>query len=359
MNPSTGNDFNGGNVAGQGVGNGTPANNGVPVNGGAPIGSNGMPVNNSVPVRSSVPIRNGVPVNGGAPVGGAAPVNGAVPVGNRVPVSGVAPESTGMPVGGGDIVLNTGLKGRKKTKVIVIIVVLVVLIIAGACLALYFVNENNLKKDIGVKWSNYYNMLVYGSVEKPEEIRDSISNEPSKWFLNNLDNGLEKMGYVSSEQYYNDLKNSYDTVYGLIKGKSALLDSDYNGYSKSFFIYNLRFREVELLEKEFIENGYGAASEYLNSLFIDSDSTMDYYLKEYFNDRIKMMQIYDSDSCYDSVSLQDVKLCKDSLSNNELMFLNGRLDRIVEEMMEYYNDSFLPLFCYKTLEFNKTIGEEL
>lgn len=324
MNPSTGNDFNGGNTAGQG---------------GA----------------------NNVPVSGGAPVGGTS-VNGGLSVGNQISMSGM-PANNGMPVGAGmmpnsneDIVLNPSTNNRKKSKLFVIIAIIVILIVVGIGVAVYFANENKIKREIKARWTDYYNLLVYGSSEKPEDSRNTIEDEPDRWFLRNLDDNLEKKGYDSYRQYYNDVKASYMSFYDLAKNRTIIKEGVYNDQIQAFLDYNLRDGIVDDLEKMYLEEGVNETESYLNNMFGDSANIIDVYLKNYFENYVGLMKVYDSNGCYDGFSSEESRICKITLNDEKIYDYYDAINYINDSLSYYYDNVFLIGFCTQMMGLNQKIG---
>ena len=384
MDPSTGNNFNGGNTTGQGSapGGGAPTG-GMPVNGGTTSGGmpmGGMPVNGGVPT-GGMPVNNAVPTNrtsmdGGVSVSGGTsasemPVNGRASVINRTPTSNVmsmngSTANSGMPVGvgraqsnEGDIVLNPSSNRRKKSKLFVAIAIIMVLIIVSVGVAVYFVNDNNLKSSIKVRWANYYNMLVYGSIEKPEDSRDSISNESDKWFLRNLDSSLEKKGYDSYEKYYSDVKDAYMVFYNLVKDRAIIKDGVYNSQVRSFLNYNLRDDIVDDLEEMYIEKGFDETMSYVNTMFGNNSNSIDNYLRIYFEDYVGLIKVYDSNGCYDGLSSEESRSCKSTLNNKETYYYYGLINNMNNSLSYFYDNLFLISFCSRMIELNQKMGVEL
>ena len=381
MDPSTGNDFSGGNTTGQGSAPGGAApTSGAPVNGGTtsggmPIG--GMPVNSSAPT-GGMPVNNAMPTNrtsvdGGASVSGGTSasemsVNGGASVINRIPTSNVmsmngSTANSGMPVdvgraqsNEGDIVLNPSSNRRKKSKLFVAIAIIMVLIIVGVGVAVYFINDNNLKSNIKARWANYYNMLVYGSIEKPEDSRDSIYNDSSKWFLRNLDSSLEKKGYDSYEKYFSDVKDAYMVFYNLAKDRAIVKDGVYNSQVQSFLNYNLRDDIVDDLERMYLEKGLDETEKHIDIMFGDNTDMLDVYLKSYFENYVGLMKEYDSNGCYDELSSEESRICKITLNNEKVCDYYDAINYVNDSLSHYYDNVFLIGFCTQMMELNQKIG---
>lgn len=279
MNPSTGNDFNGGNAAGQGVGNGTPANNGVPVNGGVPIGSSGMPVNNGVPVRSSVPIRNGVPVNGGVPVGGVAPVNGAVPMGGAVPVGNVSIRNRSAIDNNGDIVLASNINHPKKKRTVVVAATIIFLVLIIAFIVVYSLIPRKSQEESGLQnqilkqsLNKYVNYVISGNESEDEFNYEYIFEKPY----------FTKLNYNQIDEYSLEANNKYKTLLEQYADNGGFWNLvPMKNYYQEYPMVKKVFEDLyERINNTFIDAGRDQADQLMNEEFnrISASPDLDSYM---------------------------------------------------------------------------------
>lgn len=256
----------------------------------------------------------------------------------------------------GDVVIGgDGERKRGKKKIIALCAVIVIIVAIGVFLA-FMLKQKKIDERIGESWNNYYRVLSFGDEErdgnmKAEESGQNISTSVNDWYSVRT---IDIKSKEEHDEYFASLKASFTDFYDNAEKKI----SDIKNYSDAFYAfynYNMLDELEGNLLTVFKNQGEKSAKEYINTLTsnVIYVENLDNYLRNYLMTKLYIIQVYDSNGCYDD---KDEEMCVMGVIDDKVDHYYYLQQRNYGLMKNYFSKFFLMSFSDDTKKMNNSIG---